>query len=171
LFKFDYSIYGLPRKRRRHPGSPDIIAPAPERLQHGKVERLDKPIADDLGAIARPYRAVDTLAIMERRGTITAGMRQAGETFRVKFTAAHLEPLRAANLYRTARSNYGGDALGLKIENAREYIWRAICAVGGVASAGGACLWHVVGLEQSLKEWALTQGWSGRRMTQEAASG
>jgi hypothetical protein len=38
---------------------------------------------------------------------------------------------------------------------AKEHVWRAICAVGGLASAGGACLWHVIGLEQSLKEWAL----------------
>jgi hypothetical protein len=32
-------------------------------------------------------------------------------------------------------------------------------------------LWHVLGWERSLKEWALEQGWSGRRVSQESASG
>jgi hypothetical protein len=32
-------------------------------------------------------------------------------------------------------------------------------------------LWHVLGWERSLKEWALEQGWSGRRVSQETASG
>jgi hypothetical protein len=44
-------------------------------------------------------------------------------------------------------------------------------AVGGLGSAGGSCIWHVVGWQQSLKEWALEQGWNGRRVSQEAASG
>ena len=50
-------------------------------------------------------------------------------------------------------------------------VWHAIRAVGGIASPAGSCLWHVVGWERSLKEWALEQGWSGRRVSQEAASG
>ena len=50
-------------------------------------------------------------------------------------------------------------------------VWRAVLAVGGPASPGGSCLWHVVGWGRSLKEWALEQGWSGRRVSQEAASG
>jgi hypothetical protein len=29
----------------------------------------------------------------------------------------------------------------------------------------------VLGWERSLKEWALEQGWNGRRVSQEAASG
>ena len=41
----------------------------------------------------------------------------------------------------------------------------------GAESAGGLCLWHVVGSQSSLKEWALEQGWNGRRLSQEVASG
>ncbi|MGC2202270.1 MAG: hypothetical protein WA633_19300 [Stellaceae bacterium] len=59
----------------------------------------------------------------------------------------------------------------MRIENAREAVWSAVLAVGGLNSAGGSCVWHVLGMEQSLKEWALEQGWNGRRVTQEAASG
>jgi hypothetical protein len=60
---------------------------------------------------------------------------------------------------------------GLRIENAREVVWHAVLAVGGLGSAGGSCLWHVLGWERSLKEWALEQGWRGRRVSQEVASG
>jgi len=167
LEHFEYSI--LSRRRRRPPPS-DIIGPPPERLQHGEVVRLDKAIADGAGAVARPYRAVDTLAIMERRGTITRAMREAGEDFRARFQTAHLDPLKAANLARSGGGAAEGDLSG-RVFAAREHVWRAICACGGLASAGGACLWHVVGMGRSLKEWALEQGWAGRRLSQEAASG
>ena len=49
--------------------------PTPERRQHGAIERLERAIGDAAGHPSRPYRAVDTLAIMQRRGSITAGMR------------------------------------------------------------------------------------------------
>ena len=65
----------------------------------------------------------------------------------------------------------GNDGPGPRIEAARGTVWRAIQAVGGIASPAGSCLWHVLGWERPVKEWALEQGWSGRRVSQEAASG
>jgi hypothetical protein len=127
------------------------------------------------GRPARPYRAVDTLGAMERRGSITASMRQAGEDFRARFATAQLDPLRApdwARLRVGGSSGFrAGDEPGLRIEGARNAVWRAILAAGGLGSPAGSCLWHVVGWERSLKEWALEQGWNGRRVSQEAASG
>ncbi len=107
---------------------------------------------------------------MERRGAITAEMRAAGEDFRARFRHAQLDPLRAANLARTPGASYVGGTGG-GFEYARTQIWRAILALGGLGSPGGSCLWHVVGLERSLKQWALETGWSGRRVSQDAASG
>ena len=151
------------------------VMPTPERRNHGIVERLERPIADESGRPARPYRAVDTLGTMERRGSITAGMRQAGEDFRTRFATAQLDPLRAPDWSRLRAGGSSGfrsgDEPGLRIEGARNMVWRAIRAVGGLGSPAGSCLWHVVGWEQSLKEWALGQGWNGRRVSQEAASG
>ena len=151
------------------------VMPTPERRNHGIVERLERPIADESGRPARPYRAIDTLGTMERRGSITAGMRQAGEDFRTRFATAQLDPLRAPDWSRLRAGGSsgfrGGDEPGLRIEGARNMVWRAIRAVGGLGSPAGSCLWHVVGWEQSLKEWALEQGWNGRRVSQEAASG
>jgi hypothetical protein len=151
--------------------APDVLGPTAERLAHGPVERLPRQIADEYGGIARPSRAIDILAALERRGAITAGMRDAGDQFRVYFRTAHLDPLRAANLLRTPSAVRRSDGSGAAIEYARRRVAEAITAVGGLGSPGGACLWHVVGLEQSLKEWALGCGWSGRFVAQEAATG
>ena len=149
--------------------------PTPERLRRGLVERLPRPIPDTAGRPSRPYKAVDTLAIMERRGSITAAMRQAGEDFRARFAVAQLDPLRATDFSHLRVSDTGpqpeDEGPGLRIEMARRAVWTAIRSVGGIASPAGSCLWHVLGWERSLKEWALEQGWSGRRVSQEAAAG
>jgi len=173
------SIPTMPRCPRRRRESPirteGSVLPPPERWNHGVIERLDRPIADEAGRSGRPYRTVDTLAAMERRGSITAGMRQAGEDLRVRFAAAQLDPLRAPDWSRprTGGPTRGSDAEGptLRIEAARDAVWRAILAVGGLGSPAGSCLWHVVGWERSLKEWAIEQGWGGRPVSQETASG
>ena len=150
------------------------VVPTPERYRHGVIERLDRPITDSTGTIARPHHAIDTLLAMERRGTITAAMRQAGEDFRKHFVIARLDPLRALDWSRpqqTGAPRSNGGETGWRIEKAREIVWRAVSTVGGLGSPGGSCLWHVVGWERSLKEWALDQGWNGRRVSPESASG
>jgi Domain of unknown function (DUF6456) len=162
------------RKREADAVARDVISL--ERQQHGTVELVPAIIADAAGRPARPYRAIDTLMLMERRGSITAGMRQAGEDFRRRFATAQLDPLRALDLSRLTlggKPDRRGDehVPGLRAEAARGAVWRAIRAVGGIASPAGSCLWHVVGWERSLKEWAQEQGWAGRRVSQEAAAG
>jgi hypothetical protein len=165
---------------RKHPRQRQSIetggdAPPLERGNHGLIERLERTISDASGRPGRPYRFVDTLAAMERRGTITAGMRQAGENFRDRFAIAQLDPLSAFDISRPRTGSRAGfkavEEPGSRIENARKAVWLAILAIGGPASAGGSCVWHVLGWQKSLKEWALEQGWNGRRVSQEAASG
>ena len=151
------------------------ISPTPERCRNGVIERLERPIGDDKGRPSRPYRSVDTLAVMERRDSITAGMRQAGEDFRACFATAQLDPLKAFDISRARVGRVSAfnseEQASIHIERAREMVWRALLAAGGPDSAGGSCLWHVLGWERSLKEWALEQGWRGRRVSQETASG
>jgi hypothetical protein len=168
----------MPHPRTRRIGNSSVvetpIAPTPERYLHGAIERLDRPIIDSAGTIARPRYAVDTLLAMERRGTITATMRQAGEDFRRHFVIARLDPLRALDWSQpkqTGALRSHGSETGWRIEKAREIVWQTIKAVGGLGSPGGSCLWHVIGWERSLKEWALDQGWNGRRVSPESASG
>src|SRR5689334_20954002 len=110
--------------------------PTPERSNHGVVERLERTISDTSGRPARPYRFVDTLAVMERRGSITGGMRQAGVDFRDCFAVAQLDPLSAFDISRLRSGTRGGfrsvEEPGSRIENARRVVWRATLAVGGL---------------------------------------
>lgn len=150
----------------------DESGPTPERARHGPIERLDHAIADEEGRPARPYRGVDTLTQMVRRGTISPAMHQAAEDFRSLFHRASLDPLRVPDLARIPSGTRGNDmALPLRQADARNKVWSALEALGGIASPAGSCVWHVVGCEWSVKDWALRQGWGGRPLSQEAASG
>jgi hypothetical protein len=46
-----------------------------------------------------------------------------------------------------------------------------MAALGGISSPAGSCVWHVVGLQRSVREWAMRQGWNGRLVRQEQAQG
>lgn len=157
-------------KRRKARTAPDALAPSPERRARGTVERLPQAIADEAGQPARPYRAVDTLTAMLRKGTITPAMHQAGEDFHALFMTAQLETLRAADLNRMP-DGVRNLPLTLRQAESRKEIWHILKTVGGIASPAGSCLWHVVGSAATLKEWALHHGWNGRTLSQEAASG
>src|SRR5271165_1977591 len=111
-------------RKADQPFSESDLAPTAERARQSAIEQLARPIADEYGRSARPFRAVDTLAAMERRGTITAGMRQAAEDFRVQFTAAQLDPLRALDYSRPLHGlgqTHRGSGSGLRLESAREH--------------------------------------------------
>jgi hypothetical protein len=43
--------------------------------------------------------------------------------------------------------------------------------LGGPSSAPGSCVWHVVGLECSIREWAMRHGWNGRPVPASQAQG
>jgi hypothetical protein len=160
------------RNRRRSGALSDLILPPPERSQHGLIELMDKTIADEQGRPSRPYKSVDILIRMERRGSITPGMRQAGEDFRNAFRRACSDPLAATDLSRPfIDSVTGRKPSSIGAVGSSDKVRRAILSVGGMGSAGGSCLWHVVGWERTLKEWAFEQGWNGRRVSQEAAYG
>jgi hypothetical protein len=159
-----------PMRKRKPRTAPDELAPSPERLAQGIVERLPQAIADEAGGPARPYRAVDTLTAMLRKGSITAEMHQAGEDFHVLFMVAQLEALRAADLSRTPD---GARELNItqRQAEARKQVWSILKKLGGFTSPAGSCVWHVVGSATTLKEWALHHGWNGRVLSPEAASG
>jgi len=160
----------MARAKRHLAGGEAVLKPTPERWQRGEVERLPRAIADDSGRPARPYRAPDTLLLMERRGSISAPMRQAAEDFRAVFHAAVLDPLATADLHRLP-NNHRELQLTERQAHARKQVWSALGALGGFASPAGSCVWHVVGAEWTLKEWALREGWGGRPISPETATG
>ena len=40
-----------------------------------------------------------------------------------------------------------------------------------ISGCAGGCVWHVVGLQRSVREWSMRQGWGGRPVRQEQAQG
>jgi len=55
--------------------------------------------------------------------------------------------------------------------DARRRIGGALDALGGLGSPAGSCVWHVVGLQRSIREWAMRQGWGGRPIGEKPAQG
>lgn len=158
-------------KKKARAAARDDVAPTPERQARGDVERALHTIADEEGRPARPFRTVDTLSAMLRRGTISPAMHQAGEDFRALFHRGSLEPLRAANLARVPHAATHDQSITLRQGEARKKVWEALTLLGGIASPAGSCVWHVIGCEWSLREWALREGWGGRPLAQETAAG
>ncbi|HUB97194.1 MAG TPA: hypothetical protein VL993_14830 [Stellaceae bacterium] len=156
--------------KKRPPAGHPGLAPPPERWRRGEVEALPRAIPDDEGRPSLPYRAIDTLARMQRKGSITEAMRQAGEDFHALFVRATLDPLRCADLNRISGGVRALSESEAQTE-ARNRVWRALGAMGGIASPAGSCAWHVLGCEWSLKDWALREGWGGRPVSQEQAGG
>ena len=74
----------------------DIAAPSAERRRHGPIEREGTAVKDANGAVGLRFRALTTIDIMLRRGSITPDMFRAGETFHRQFVLAALGPLAAA---------------------------------------------------------------------------
>ncbi|HTZ77227.1 MAG TPA: hypothetical protein VMC10_04945 [Stellaceae bacterium] len=160
----------MARTGRKKAAGEALLAPTPERWSRREVERLPRAIADEAGRPARPFHAPDTLLQMERRHTITVAMREAGETFRALFRLANLDPLRAldpAKVPETVRELHVSE----RQAEARRQVDGVMKAFGGRASPAGSCLWHVVGEERSLKDWALRAGWGGKPMKPDTASG
>jgi len=156
--------------RRRTARRDDMLAPTAERRARGLVERSPRAIADEAGRPARPYRAVDVLTSMLRKATISPAMHQAAEDFRALFATAHLDPLCVPDL-RRPRDAAKDLPLTQAQAEARKKIWHALEALGGATAPAGSCVWHVVGCEWTIRDWALLQGLNGRKIRLETASG
>jgi Domain of unknown function (DUF6456) len=125
---------------------------------------------DPDGRIVVHHRLVDTLGRMLKSGTIDQAMHDAGRDLQAAFILAQLDPLRALPILRVP-GTWGEPDLNERQLHARRRVHRAIQALGGISSPAGSCVWHVIGLQRSLREWAVRQGWGGRPVRQEQAQG
>jgi hypothetical protein len=114
-------------------------------------------------------RTLSPVDVMLRSGSITDAMAAAADQFHAAFRVAALDPLRAQPLLRLPPST--GDSLTERVEAARHRVARALAALGGQDSPAGSCVWHVIGCETSIREWAARCGWGGRPMTHARAQG
>jgi hypothetical protein len=115
------------------------------------------------------HRTVDTLGKM-LLGTIDQAMHDAAKDFQTAFIIAQLDPLRALPIVRVPGTGREPE-LNERQLHARRSVHEAMEALGGISSPAGSCVWHVVGLQRSVREWAIRQGWAGRPVRQEQAQG
>ena len=125
---------------------------------------------DPDGAIVVHHRTVDTLGRMLAAGTIDQAMHDAARDFQAAFILANLDTLRALPVLRVKGGGCEPD-LNERQLDARRRVHEAMHALGGIGSPAGSCVWHVVGLQRSIREWSLRMGWGGRTVRQEQAQG
>jgi Domain of unknown function (DUF6456) len=140
----------------------------PHKVRGRELEEVREKDPD--GRIVVHHRTVDTLGKMLRAGTITQEMHDAAKDLEAAFIVANLDPLRALSILRVPGNGREPD-LNERQLDARRRVHRALEALGGIASPAGSCVWHVVGLQRSVREWAMRQGWGGRPVRQEQAQG
>jgi hypothetical protein len=125
---------------------------------------------DPDGAIVVHHRTVDSLGTMLRSGSIDQAMHDAARHFQAAFTLANLDRLRAVPILRVPGTGRDPNLTDRQLD-ARRRVHDVMEALGGISSPAGSCVWHVVGLQCSVREWAIRQGWCGRPVRQEHAQG
>jgi hypothetical protein len=140
----------------------------PHKVRGRELEEVREKDPD--GRIVYHHRTVDTLGKMLRAGKITQEMHDAAKDFQAAFIIANLDPLRAIPVLRVPGTGREPE-LNERQLDARRRVYQSLQALGGLSSPAGSCVWHVVGLQRSVREWAIRQGWGGRPVRQEQAQG
>jgi hypothetical protein len=97
-------------------------------------------------------------------------MHDAAKDFQAAFIIANLDPLGALPILRVPGTGREPDLSERQLD-ARRRVHELLEALGGISSPASSCVWHVVGLQRSVREWAIRQGWRGRPVRQEQALG
>jgi hypothetical protein len=140
----------------------------PHHVRGRELEEVREKDPD--GRIVYHHPTVDTLGKMLRAGTIDQAMHDAAKDFQASFIIAQLDPLRSLPVLRVPGAGREPQ-LNERQLHARRRVHEAMRALGGISSPAGSCIWHVVGLQRSVREWAIRQGWGGRPVRQEQALG
>ncbi|GGC63895.1 hypothetical protein GCM10011504_47650 [Siccirubricoccus deserti] len=160
---------GKRRAKRITQSAEDLSKPSKWRLQHGGFSEPIREADPETGSPVQHRRAVDTIGLMLTNGTITAEMHDAAVLFRTRFRAAALDALQPMPWDRVPGGV--GDGMTERQAMARRHVAEAMDVLGGFGSAAGSTVWHVVGLERSVREWAQRQGWGGRPVGAPQAQG
>ena len=126
---------------------------------------------DDDKKVADHFRTVDTLALMLRNRTITGAMHDAGQQFSQDFARAFASGVASPKLDGLPGGTAPGQMMVERNAGAARAVREALDAVGGNSSPAGSALWYVAGLQMSIRDWALREGWNGRRQDRDEAKG
>ena len=126
---------------------------------------------DDDQKPAEHFRSVDTLALMLRNRTITEAMHDAGQQFSQDFARAFGSGVASPKLDGLPGGTAPGQMMVEKNAGAARAVRDALEAVGGSGSPAGSALWYVAGLQMSIRDWSLRDGWNGKRVEKNEAKG
>ena len=152
------------RAERKPPIGHELIRPDGSVIRYVREEDDDRKPVDH-------YRTVDTLALMLRNGSITGAMHDAGQQFSQDFARAFASGVASSRLDGLPAGTTPGQMMVEKNAGAARAVRDALEAVGGSGSPAGSALWYVAGLQLSLREWALRDGWNGKRVEKNEAKG
>ncbi len=136
----------------------------------GSVIRYVREEDDDQKPVDH-YRTVDTLALMLRNGSITEAMHDAGQQFSQDFARAFASGVASSRLDGLPAGTTPGQMMIERNAGAARAVREALEAVGGSGSPAGSALWYVAGLQMSIRDWALRDGWNGKRVEKNEAKG
>ena len=136
----------------------------------GSVIRYVREEDDDQKPVDH-YRTVDTLALMLRNRTITEAMHDAGQQFSQDFARAFASGVASPKLDGLPGGTAPGQMMVERNAGAARAVRDALDAVGGHGSPAGSALWFVAGLQLSIRDWALRDGWNGKRVEKNEAKG
>ena len=136
----------------------------------GKRQAIFVRGMDASGKSSEHFRIVDTLGTMLRKGTITVAMHDAAILFGSDFHSAGLLGMQSID-YASAGGGTAGASSTERAALASCRVHKALGAVGGIASLGGAFLWRMVGEGMQMREWAATTHWNNRSLSKDEARG
>ena len=136
----------------------------------GSVIRYVREEDDDQKPVDH-YRTVDTLALRLRNGSITGAMHDAGQQFSQDFARAFASGVASSRLDGLPAGTTPGQMMVEKNAGAARAVRDALEAVGGNSSPAGSALWYVAGLQMSIRDWSLRDGWNGKRVEKNEAKG
>ena len=157
----------MSRGKRRAEARAATCAPVIQRH-----EDILEPIyeADPDGRPVVHQRVVDSSGRMLRAGNITGDLHDAARDFEATFTIARFDLVSCMSLDRIPGSGSAADLTDAQVD-ARRRVGEAIDALGGLGSPAGGCVWHVVGMQRSIREWSMHQGWGGKPIGERPAHG
>lgn len=152
------------RAERKPPIGHELTRPDGSVIRYVREEDDDQKPVDH-------YRTVDTLALMLRNGSITGAMHDAGQQFSQDFARAFASGVASSRLDGLPAGTAPGQMMIERNAGAARAVRDALEAVGGNSSPAGSALWYVAGLQMSIRDWSLRDGWNGKRVEKNEAKG
>ena len=173
---------GRLRRRRLKLGPAQADAamePSPWRMQHHPLDEDGPALSraqisnkDGAGPASYPMRATDTVQALLNKGRIDDHAAAGAQKFEAIFQRASLSGLASRDIRRIAGPFNPGHNEPYGILRARDDVWEAMRALGGINTPGASIAWDVLGLGITIKAHAeRCQFGNGRSLNPMTATG